>query len=178
MIFYILIAIALLLVIRTVTLQFRNEGLVDGFWSILWSPLLATLCLFVITFMTTVVMGVYEDWIPEGPKDHYPIASLRASNEIHGSFFLGCGGIGATEKYYFMYDLGNGHYRRDNVYTDQAVIHETDSEKPNLSYQRYMVYNSRIGKWWPSYLLFKHRKNSNYVLTVPKGTVIQRFEVN
>lgn len=177
MIFYILVAIAILSVIWTVIHQVKEEG-ADGLWSLIWSPLLAAVHLFVVTLMTSIVMICWEDFVPEGPKDFHPIASLRTSNEVQGAFFLGCGGIGTTEKYYFMYDLGNGNYQRDNVYTDRVVIHETNNEKPNLTYQRYVIYNARVGKWWPSKFLFMDRRNLDYVLTVPKGTVIQRFEVN
>lgn len=106
-----------------------------------------------------------------------PIVSLRGTSEISGNFILGCGHIGTDEKYYFMYDLGNQTYRRGQIETSEGLIRETNAEKPNLSYDLTLETNDKCYKWWPQWYVQETRRYENFVLNVPPGTIIQKFEV-
>ena len=106
-----------------------------------------------------------------------PIASLRGATELHGSFVLGCGNIGTDEKYYFMYDLGNHAFKRGTVETEGVVLIETAAEPPSLSYDTMMTTNNRCYRWWPEWFVAERWSRENLTLSVPPGTVIQKFEV-
>jgi hypothetical protein len=106
-----------------------------------------------------------------------PIVSLRGASEVSGDFFLGCGHIGADEKYYFIYDLGHQTYRRGEINTGESLIRETAGEKPNLSYDTTLETNRKCYKWWPKWYVQETWRNENLTLNVPPGTIIQKFEV-
>lgn len=103
-----------------------------------------------------------------------PIVSLT-TKDIHHPFVLECSGN--YPHYYFMYDLGDSKYQRGSIAAEYALINETDTEAPNYSYNIVHNYTPKWNFWWPERLTFRLTETTNCLLTVPKGTVIQQFEV-
>lgn len=105
-----------------------------------------------------------------------PIVSMKNNQSLSGSFFLGSGGIGSEEKYYFMYQVAPHSYKRGTEYTSDVVIVESD-EPPSLS-DDVVLYTPHHTIWWPDWLLITTTRVENKTLTVPKNTVIQHFQVD
>lgn len=103
-----------------------------------------------------------------------PIVSLT-TKDIHRPFVLGCSGN--YPHYYFMYDLGDSKYQRGSTAAEDTLLRETDTEAPNYSYNIVHPYTPKWNFWWPERLTFRLTGTTDHVLTVPKGTVVQQFEV-
>jgi hypothetical protein len=84
--------------------------------------------------------------------------------------------MASEEKYYFLLDLGQGRYQRGTSDTDSTMLRECDTEKPNLSYDVVEV-TVRGNYLWPQWATLSRERQRNCILTVPKGTVVQKFEV-
>lgn len=107
-----------------------------------------------------------------------PIVSLRTTQETAGSFFLGCGGgVGSNEKYYFMYKVESNSYKRGSEYTSNVTITESETEAPSWSCDIVLL-EPKHTIWWPSCFLMEFSRTENIVLTVPKNTVVQNFQVD
>jgi hypothetical protein len=83
---------------------------------------------------------------------------------------LGCGNIEQTEYYYYYYKSVEG-YVRGKKPVDETFIVETTNDKPHVEV-KITHYESKSG-------LFRYLdvENSKYKIIVPKGTVVNRFEV-
>lgn len=174
MIFFLFIAITTAIITRTAYREY------DGFWDRvgLWFLLLILGAL--VNGLAVLLMNIGIDMFSAARVEKHvvrPIVSLRTDKDHFGSFVLGCGSSGSYEQYYFMYDLGEGRYQRDTEGTHSTVLREFDGEKPNLAYDVMINYNPKMEFWWPRSLTFSFRQRQNIVLTVPKGTLIQKFEV-
>jgi hypothetical protein len=105
----------------------------------------------------------------------YPIASLKSVESLSGRFFLGSGGFGSSESYYFMFDLGDGAFSRGSVSATSTIIQEDDAHRPSLAYD--VIRTTCATRWWPEWATACSEYEGTHTLTVPTGTVTQRFSV-
>lgn len=101
-----------------------------------------------------------------------PIVSLKSSQTSSGSFIVGSGRIDSYDQYIFMRDLGDHRYLRDSIPVTNAILHETNQEKPNLKFTKYIRYHKKTF-WFPE--IYGETVNKDYVLTVPDGTIIESY---
>lgn len=172
MLFYLLFALTLFFIIR-VTIKYDD----DLMFTLFFSTLVGTVLLSAISLLITLYVSASSRMVPSGPRIVKPIASLKTVSSIQGSFFLGSGGIGSMECYYYMLDLGNASYKRESIYTSNVILKETNKEIPNISYQHYKMSETDFSVWWPTYFRVNREYDQDFILTVPEGTVIQHFEV-
>jgi len=102
-----------------------------------------------------------------------PIFSLKTEKDISGSFFLGSGGFGSDEKYYYFCQDKRGGYYRGVQYAHNCFIFEKDSVPPQITWQK-ITY--KCPSWIVPWTVTR-RENTPLDLIVPIGTVIQKFEV-
>jgi len=167
--------IALCVIIRKV---FQEE---EGWARVGWGLLYCLPVAFFGSILTLTVNMIYPAFTEPVIESHVvrPIVSLRNNQTTNGSFILGCGSVGSYEQYYFMYDLGDGRYKRGNIGVHSTILREFDGEKPNISYDIMMDgISPKLAFWWPKSLTFEWRTYGNHVITIPKGTVIQKFVVD
>jgi hypothetical protein len=113
-------------------------------------------------------------WINSDTTTYYSkrtnIASIKNSNEVGGHFTLGCGNIEQTEYYYYYYESIEG-FKRGKKEVNQTVIVENGSERPHTEVK--MIHFESKSK------LFKYSDEEleQYKIVVPKGTVVNKFEV-
>ena len=86
------------------------------------------------------------------------IVSLERSNNVEGSFFLGCGNVDSVEYYYF-YTLTNKGYKLEKKSQDGTYIVEDDNTVPCLKEIK------ETNTW-----------NEYYVLVVPTNTIVREFK--
>ena len=121
----------------------------------------------VVLFLALILFGCdngsYCDWKYKSFKDE--IISLKTSNEISGSFFLGCGSI-KGETYYFYYNK-----IKDNIYKlEKSDALETIIIEDGNTYIEYtMSYRECTGE--------KLGQKENIKIHVPKGTIIKEFKL-
>lgn len=146
-----------------------------------WSSVVEGIFLaIVLTFIFVCILGLITTGIyyliciafPNYEIECYvPIASLGLNSQIEGRFTLGTGTIREKEYYYFFVIKGNNRYVRDKIPVEDVTIYETDLVTPRLQWTT--VYN-KVPKWVGTDL-FPVKKN--FILFVPKGTVIKRFSL-
>jgi len=99
------------------------------------------------------------------------IQSLKNSNDIQGSFVLGTGSVEQVEYYYYYFKDINGYFRRGKKQVENTVIEERGGT-PHI--ERKYIKRVSITGIVKSY---KDQPSEEYKIVVPKGTVINKFEV-
>jgi hypothetical protein len=113
-------------------------------------------------------------WVDSNETEYYSrrvnIISIKNNNEVGGHFMLGCGSIEQTEYYYYYYKSVEGYVRSKKPVNETFIV-EDSSDKPHIEVSM-VHYESKSG-------LFKYLdvENSKCKIVVPKGTVVNRFEV-
>lgn len=100
--------------------------------------------------------------------------SQRAHGSVTGAFTI-FSGYYSNDYYYFVYvDRGSGAMRLEKFDIDTTYIKESD-EKPHVDFYYRRLVNDR-----PRFSIIHddHREFQYNVLVVPKGTVINRYDVN
>ena len=83
---------------------------------------------------------------------------------------LGCGSIEQTEYYYYYYKSVDGYVRGKKPVNDTFIV-EDDSDKPHVEVSL-CHYESKSGL-----IDYLDEENEKYKIVVPKGTVVNKFEV-
>lgn len=123
--------------------------------------------LFIFLFGT--IFWIDAEKIGQKEEHYLHIYSLRNSNELSGSFVLGSGSIEETEYYYYFYKGKNG-FVRDKMPVSQVSIQESDSIKPKIVSLEDVYSKDTWVKWSDS-------PSDEYIMYVPKNTVVQKFSV-
>ena len=160
-----------LIVILTIglTILFRKLDR-DGELPWLLSLLLSffSSCLLVIIIFPTV------RWIDSDTTEYYSrrgnITSIKNSDEVGGHFMLGCGNIEQTEYYYYYYKSVDG-YVRGKKPVNKTFIVEDSSVKPHVEVKM-THFKSKSGLF-----TYHDEEDDKYKIVVPKGTVVNKFEV-
>lgn len=128
----------------------------------------------ICSLLLTIIIFPCVRWMDSNSTEYYSrkcnITSIKNNDEVGGHFALGCGNIEQTEYYYYYYKSVEG-YVRGKKPVDKTFIVEDGSDKPHI--EVYMThYESKSG-------LFKYidEEDEKYKIIVPKGTVVNRFEV-
>jgi hypothetical protein len=131
-------------------------------------------CAIVSSLLLIIAIFPIVRWLDSDSTQYYSrrvnIQSIKNNDEVGGNFMLGCGNIEQTEYYYYYYKSVEG-YVRGKKPVDKTFIVEDGSDKPHI--EVYMThYESKSG-------LFKYidEEDEKYKIIVPKGTVVNRFEV-
>lgn len=102
----------------------------------------------------------------------YKIVSLKNSNQISGSFFIGSGYIDNKEYYHVFAKVGDNEYKRKTYETSISLIKETTEQKPHI---RRKIYTKSLNEFFvPSFCFVKAYR---YVIVVPPDTVVKQFRV-
>lgn len=97
------------------------------------------------------------------------IYSLMNQTNSEGSFMLGSGSIEGVEYYYVFYRGVDG-YRRAKYRVYHVALVETNDRNPEIV-ERSTFFSGGLIQWKPS-------GEGEYIMYVPKGTIIRKFEVN
>lgn len=126
------------------------------------------------SLVLTVVIFPTIRWIDSDTTEYYSrianIASIKNSDEVEGHFTLGCGSIKQTEYYYYYYKSVEG-YVRDKKPVYNTFIVEDDSDKPHIE-AKIIHFESKSGL-----IDYHDEEDEKYKIIVPKGTVVNKFEV-
>ena len=135
--------------------------------------ILFSICSLLLSFFTIGVLFCIDAKETETYYKHYcNVHSLKNSNDVRGSFVLGSGSIEQVEYYYYYYKDGNGYFKRGSKEVNSTVIEEKEGVIPHIE-SLYTKYESRTG------LIKSYTDHSSkqYKIVVPKGTVINKFEI-
>ena len=103
-----------------------------------------------------------------------PSANISGNLEMYGLFMIGRGQIDSTDYYYVYQEVDPDIYKLVKIPADETSILETDEISPSIGAEYDFEFNLNLYYDW------KHGKYSfakNNLIIVPKGTVIQEFNV-
>ena len=153
-------------------------GITGLFYKSAKDDVVSTLLLMFIGFfgslLLTLLIFFCVRWVDSNETEYYSrranITSIKNSNEVGGSFTLGCGTIEQTEYYYYYYKSVDGYVRGKKPVNNTFIV-EDGSDKPHIEVKM-IHFESKSG-------LFDYHdeENETYKIIVPKGTVVNRFEV-
>lgn len=123
--------------------------------------------------LAIVLAGITPNCKIETGRTNYeiPIYSLRVNGTVSGSFFLGSGYIGSSNKYYFYTKGNDGRFLLESSWTNNTYLIETD-KAPKRTQQK-IHYKSP--EWLCPFDLAEDEWTS-VDLYVPKDTVIKDFK--
>ena len=99
------------------------------------------------------------------------IVSIRNDDVTSGRFMLGCGSIKQIEYYFYFYKTINGGYARGKKNVNETEIIEDNSSRPHIETLT-THYESRTGL-----IEYRDTQNRDYIIVVPKGTILNKFEL-
>jgi hypothetical protein len=129
---------------------------------------------FFASLLLTLGIFTFVRWVDSNETEYYSrrgdITSIKNSNEVGGTFTLGCGTIEQTEYYYYYYKSVDG-YVRGKKPVNKTFIVEDGSDRPHVEVKM-KHFESKSG-------LFDYidEEMEKYKIVVPKGTVVNKFEV-
>jgi hypothetical protein len=99
------------------------------------------------------------------------IVSIRNNDVTSGNFTLGCGRIEETEYYFYFYKTLNGGYARGKKSVNKTEIVENNAHIPQIKILT-TSYKSKSGLF-----KFDEQKEEKYIIVVPKGTILNKFQL-
>lgn len=109
-----------------------------------------------------------------------PLVAIKDGSSVSGSFFLGCGTIGESQKYTYLKEItshtGRKAFKSGSVHVASAIVIETNEESPKMIRYEYIL-SSAFAQW----LLFcgpSTYKRVPIEFIIPVGSVITTYEVD
>jgi len=145
------------------------------FEKIIGTILIVIISIFLFAAGTAFFESVFttEDYIGTNTECVWNIKSTKPVDQVSGRFTLGSGTIQTTDYFYILIDNNDGSYTKWKIPTNMTRIVEANVA-PNLA--RYnKVYRPKYMKilWGAN---FDHTEDY-YILTVPKGTIIEQYQI-
>ena len=117
----------------------------------------------IIAFITDMVAAFKGDYATISTQ---PLKAIGIDEDLHGSFFLGCGSINSEDKFIYITKVDNLGYKVQEVDIDKCYIIEENIEQSYLEI-------SKI-KWRDWVVTSKDR----YIFHIPPNSIKENYEVN
>ena len=118
----------------------------------------------IIAFITDIVASFKGDYTTISTQ---PLKAIDIDENLHSSFFLGCGSINSEDKFIYIAKVDNLGYKIQEVDIDNCYIIEEDIEQPYLE-----ISNIKWRDWVTKY--FENR----YIFHIPPNSIKENYEVN
>lgn len=117
----------------------------------------------IIGFITNIVATFRGDYVIISTQ---PLKAIGIDEDLHGSFFLGCGSINSEDKFIYIAKVDNLGYKIQEVDIDNCYIVEEDIEQPYLE-----ISNIK----WRDWIVTSKDK---YIFHIPPNSIKENYEVN
>lgn len=117
----------------------------------------------IIAFITDIVATFKGDYTTISTQ---PLKTIGIDEDLHGSFFLGCGSINSEDKFIYIAKVDNLGYKVQEVDIDDCYIVEENIEQPYLEISNV--------KWRDWVVTSKDR----YIFHIPPNSIKENYEVN
>ena len=118
----------------------------------------------IIAFITDIVATFKGDYTTISTQ---PLKAIGIDEDLHGSFFLGCGSINSEDKFIYIEKVDNLGYQIQEVDIDDCYIVEEDIEQPYLE-----ISNVKWRDWVIKYF------DNRYIFHIPPNSIKENYEVN
>lgn len=120
----------------------------------------------------------------EALEETEQIVSIKDNSQVSATSGLFYVSMSTDGVYTYYYKTNDGGYKQGKVNADNTIIYEEDNCK-SPSIQRYCKYTqNNWSETWTKILLFSSKQDKyvsdsdRYEVHVPKGTVVQEFNLN
>ena len=117
----------------------------------------------IIAFIIDMIAAFKGDYTTISTQ---PLKAIGIDENLHSSFFLGCGSINSEDKFIYIAKVDNLGYKIQDVDINNCYIVEEDIEQPYLEI-------SKI-KWRDWVVTSKDR----YIFHIPPNSIKENYEVN
>lgn len=100
--------------------------------------------------------------------ENQSLKTIGIDEELHGSFFLGCGSIHSDESFIYISEVDGVGYKVQEVDIDKCYIIEENIEQPYLEIQKIQ---------WLDWVL-KDNNFERYVFHIPPNSIKENYEVD
>ena len=118
----------------------------------------------IIAFITDIVATFKGDYTTISTQ---PLKAIGIDEDLHGSFFLGCGSINSEDKFIYIAKVDNLGYKIQEVDIDDCYIVEEDIEQPYLE-----ISNVKWRDWVIKFF------DNRYIFHIPPNSIKENYEVN
>lgn len=120
---------------------------------------------FLLSFMITDMIAAFQgDYTTISTQ---PLKAIGIDEDLHGSFFLGCGSINSKDKFIYIAKVDNLGYKVQEVDIDDCYIVEENIEQPYLE-----ISNIKWRDWVTKYF------DNRYIFHIPSNSIKENYEVN
>ena len=122
--------------------------------------------------LSFIIIGFITDMVAVFKGDYttistQPLKAIGIDENLHSSFFLGCGSINSEDKFIYIAKVDNLGYKIQEVDIDNCYIIEEDIEQPYLE-----ISNVKWRDWVIKF--FENR----YIFHIPPNSIKENYEVN
>ena len=118
----------------------------------------------IIAFIIDMIAAFKGDYTTISTQ---PLKAIGMDENLHSSFFLGCGSINSEDKFIYIAKVDNLGYKIQEIDIDNCYIIEEDIEQPYLE-----ISNVKWRDWVTKY--FENR----YIFHIPPNSIKENYEVN
>ena len=160
----IIISFIIALILFIISFICQEEGfIIKTMFSFAMFILGFLLSFIIIGFITNIVATFRGDYVIISTQ---PLKTISIDEDLHSSFFLGCGSINSEDKFIYITKVDNLGYKVQEVDIDKCYIIEENIEQPYLEI-------SKI-KWRDWVVTSKDR----YIFHIPPNSIKENYEVN
>lgn len=121
--------------------------------------------------LSFIIIGFITDMVAVFKGDYttistQPLKAIGIDENLHSSFFLGCGSINSEDKFIYIAKVDNLGYKIQEVDIDNCYIIEEDIEQPYLE-----ISNIKWRDWVVT-------SNDRYIFHIPPNSIKENYEVN
>lgn len=152
------------LILFIISFKYQEEGFIIKIILSSGLSILGFLLSFIIIgFITNIVATFRGDYVIISTQS---LKAIGIDEDLHSSFFLGCGSIDSKDKFIYITKVDNLGYKMQEVDIDDCYIVEENIEQPYLEI-------SNI-KWRDWVVTSKDR----YIFHIPPNSIKENYEVN
>ena len=118
----------------------------------------------IIAFIIDMIAAFKGDYTTISTQ---PLKAIGMDENLHSSFFLGCGSINSEDKFIYIAKVDNLGYKIQEIDIDNCYIVEEDIEQPYLE-----ISNVKWRDWVIKF--FENR----YIFHIPPNSIKENYEVN
>lgn len=160
----IIISFIIALILMIISFIYQEEGIIIRiFFSFAIFILGFLLSFIIIAFIINIIATFKGDYVIISTQ---PLKAINIDEDLHSSFFLGCGSINSEDKFIYITKVDNLGYKVQDVDIDKCYIIEENIEQPYLEI-------SKI-KWRDWVVTSKDR----YIFHIPPNSIKENYEVN
>lgn len=160
----IILSFIIALILFIISFKHQEEGFIIKIILSSGLSILGFLLSFIIIgFITNIVATFRGDYVIISTQS---LKAIGIDEDLHSSFFLGCGSINSEDKFIYITKVDNLGYKVQEIDIDKCYIIEENIEQPYLE-----ISNIKWRDWVVT-------STGRYIFHIPPNSIKENYEVN